>query len=77
MSSYIIGDRVQLRPHHPGNVWAPDTYWVCQRITSEAHWRAPVITYAVAREDDPHAERTVESGIREDMLRPVEEPHDA
>lgn len=76
---YNVGDHVLFTPHYRESMaFGPQPYYVVHtKLTSEASWRAPVISYGVARMDDPEGTRRVETCVREEMLTPVEELSDA
>ena len=70
---FALGDHVECRPYHPGDVWDSTPYWVCGKITDEASWRPPVTWYRLAALTDPQAYQPLHTGIHATMLRPLGE----
>lgn len=77
---FTLGQKVQFRPHHPGNVWEARPYWI-HSIHSVLIWgsqRNPVTLYTVSEADDPairDKQRT--PMVHATQLRPWDQAEDA
>lgn len=71
---YHVGQCVRYKPHHPGDVWAEELWWIVAKVTTE-HWgRPPTVFYHVAKVADPAAVWRLDGCVHAGMLAPAEAP---